>query len=99
MTKNHFYWNLQSASDVLNQIYKNAVGGIRGNYRSMPTDCPQRDDQNEEGGIPDISPAHWKMYNDNVTWNGTGIMVAEMLYAQCASLGPTASEVSVVRLD
>jgi len=30
---------------LINQIYKNAVWGIRGNYRSIPTDCPQRDER------------------------------------------------------
>ncbi|GBU07326.1 alpha-rhamnosidase [Bacteroidales bacterium] len=30
---------------TLNQIYKNASWGIKGNYRSMPTDCPQRDER------------------------------------------------------
>ena len=36
-----------STSDTtINQIYKNAFWGIRGNYRSIPTDCPQRDERN-----------------------------------------------------
>lgn len=35
-----------SCSDpVINQVYKNAFWGIRGNYRGMPTDCPQRDER------------------------------------------------------
>ena len=35
-----------SCSDpVINQVYKNAYWGIRGNYRGMPTDCPQRDER------------------------------------------------------
>jgi alpha-L-rhamnosidase len=33
------------SNDVINQIYKNARWGIRGNYRGMPTDCPQRDER------------------------------------------------------
>lgn len=33
------------SNEVINQIYKNAVWGIRGNYRGMPTDCPQRDER------------------------------------------------------
>jgi len=32
-------------NQTLNQIYKNAYWGIRGNYRSFPTDCPQRDER------------------------------------------------------
>jgi len=40
-TTGHF-----SCSDpVMNQVYKNAFWGIRGNYRGMPTDCPQRDER------------------------------------------------------
>ena len=30
---------------MINRIYKNAYWGIRGNYRGMPTDCPQRDER------------------------------------------------------
>ncbi|MBK7106938.1 MAG: family 78 glycoside hydrolase catalytic domain [Ignavibacteriae bacterium] len=33
------------SNELINQIYKNAYWGIRGNYRSMPTDCPQRDER------------------------------------------------------
>jgi alpha-L-rhamnosidase len=33
------------SDSTLNQIYKNAWWGIRGNYRSIPTDCPQRDER------------------------------------------------------
>ena len=34
-----------TSNPVINQIYKNAYWGIRGNYRGMPTDCPQRDER------------------------------------------------------
>ncbi|HJB84377.1 MAG TPA: family 78 glycoside hydrolase catalytic domain, partial [Candidatus Alistipes merdigallinarum] len=33
------------SDSTLNQIYHNAFWGIRGNYRGMPTDCPQRDER------------------------------------------------------
>lgn len=33
------------SNKVLNQIYKNAYWTIRSNYRSFPTDCPQRDER------------------------------------------------------
>ncbi|MDR1861058.1 MAG: glycoside hydrolase family 78 protein [Bacteroidales bacterium] len=37
---------LFTTSDAtINQVYKNAYWGIRGNYRGMPTDCPQRDER------------------------------------------------------
>jgi len=35
----------ESSDNVLNRVYKNAYWGIRGNYRGMPTDCPQRDER------------------------------------------------------
>jgi alpha-L-rhamnosidase len=34
-----------SSSGLLKQIYRNVVWGIRGNYRGIPTDCPQRDER------------------------------------------------------
>ncbi len=33
------------SNPLLNQIYKNIVWGTRGNYHSIPTDCPQRDER------------------------------------------------------
>ncbi len=30
---------------LLNRIYTNILWGVRGNYRSIPTDCPQRDER------------------------------------------------------
>lgn len=35
----------KSSNSMLNKIYNNAFWGIRGNYRGMPTDCPQRDER------------------------------------------------------
>ncbi|MBP5328209.1 MAG: family 78 glycoside hydrolase catalytic domain [Bacteroidales bacterium] len=37
--------SFECSNDILNAIYRNATWGIRGNYRSMPTDCPQRDER------------------------------------------------------
>ena len=37
--------SFSSSDPVMNQVYRNAFWGIRGNYRSMPTDCPQRDER------------------------------------------------------
>jgi alpha-L-rhamnosidase len=34
-----------SSNDMLNKIHHNMFWGIRGNYRSIPTDCPQRDER------------------------------------------------------
>ena len=35
----------ETSNEMVNRIYKNAFWGIRGNYRGMPTDCPQRDER------------------------------------------------------
>jgi alpha-L-rhamnosidase len=42
-----------SSSDILNRIHRNMFWGIRGNYRSIPTDCPQRDER--QGWLGDRS--------------------------------------------
>jgi alpha-L-rhamnosidase len=116
--------NFLCANDLLNRIYTNIVWGTRGNYRSMPSDCPQRDerqgwlgDRSEEckgeaylfdidplyakwrqdmadaqrtnGVIPDIAPAFWPIYSDNVTWPSSAIIIPsalERLYGDRASL-------------
>lgn len=41
------------SNPLINKIYKNAYWGIRGNYRSIPTDCPQRDER--QGWLGDRS--------------------------------------------
>ncbi|MBK8946249.1 MAG: family 78 glycoside hydrolase catalytic domain [Ignavibacteriae bacterium] len=109
------------SNELINKIYRNAFWGIRGNYRSMPTDCPQRDErhgwlgdrssesfgesyifnisnlynkwecdiqdaQNEKGSIPDVAPSYWPFYNDNTTWAGTYLFIADMLYSQYGDL-------------
>jgi alpha-L-rhamnosidase len=43
----------QSSNDTLNKIQANLYWGIRGNYRSIPTDCPQRDER--QGWLGDRS--------------------------------------------
>ena len=35
----------ETNNETINQLFKNAYWGIRGNYRGMPTDCPQRDER------------------------------------------------------
>lgn len=37
--------SFETSDEILNAVYRNAFWGIRGNYRSMPTDCPQRDER------------------------------------------------------
>ncbi|ANH83699.1 alpha-rhamnosidase [Niabella ginsenosidivorans] len=41
-----------------------------------------QDAQTQEGAIPDVAPAFWNYYSDNVTWPAAYILVADMLYQQ-----------------
>ena len=105
------------SNQVLNNIYHNIVWGVSGNYRSISTDCPQRDErqgwlgdrseesrgegylhdisalyakwvcdmhdaQKDSGSVSDVCPSYWPLYNDNVTWPSTFIIVPNMLYEQ-----------------
>jgi alpha-L-rhamnosidase len=111
----------ETSDPTLNQIYKNAYWGIRGNYKGMPIDCPQRNErmpwlgdratgaygesfifdnaklyakwlddieysQTSEGAIPDVAPAYWNYYSDNMTWPGTYLQIANTLYEQFGDL-------------
>ena len=42
-----------SSNPLLDRIHKNIFWGVRGNYRSIPTDCPQRDER--QGWLGDRS--------------------------------------------
>jgi alpha-L-rhamnosidase len=44
--------------------------------------------QRPAGAIPDVAPAYWNYYSDNMTWPGTYILVADMLYRQFADKAP-----------
>jgi len=107
------------SNPLLNGIYRNVFWGVRGNYRSIPTDCPQRDErqgwlgdraeeslgetylfdnaalyakwlqdmadaQKESGSVPDVCPAYWPIYSDNVTWPSSGVIIPNTLYRQFA---------------
>ncbi len=37
--------SFETSNKILNQIYRNTYWGLIGNYRSFPTDCPQRDER------------------------------------------------------
>ena len=42
--------------------------------------------QRADGSIPDVAPAYWRYYSDNMSWAGTYLIVAEMLYRQFGDL-------------
>jgi alpha-L-rhamnosidase len=46
------------------------------------------DAQRPDGSLPDVAPAYWNYYSDNMTWPGTYILVADMLYRQFGDLQP-----------
>lgn len=107
------------SNPLLNRIYSNVVWGVRGNYRSIPTDCPQRDErqgwlgdrseesrgetylfnnaplyakwlqdmsdaQKDSGSIPDVAPPYWPIYNDDVTWPSSAVIIPNTIYRQFA---------------
>jgi alpha-L-rhamnosidase len=113
----------ETSDQTINQVYANAVRGIRGNYKGMPVDCPQRNErqpwlgdrgigslgesyiygtsclyakwlddirysQKSDGALPDVAPAFWRYYSDNMTWPGTYILIADMLYNQFGDIRP-----------
>lgn len=113
----------ESDHPVLNQIVKNAYWGIRGNYKGMPIDCPQRnerqpwlgdrasgalgesflmengplyakwmndiaDAQRADGCIPDVAPAYFYYYTDNMTWPSAFLLGCDMLYEQYGNKRP-----------
>jgi alpha-L-rhamnosidase len=114
--------SFKCSNELINRIYTNIVWGTRGNYRSYPTDCPQRDerqgwlgDRSEEckgeaylfnisalyakwrqdmadaqrtnGSIPDVAPAYWPIYSDNVTWPSSAIIIPSALERQFGDNG------------
>lgn len=44
--------------------------------------------QRGDGSIPDVVPAFWRYYSDNMTWAGTYLMVGDMLYRQFGDIMP-----------
>ena len=41
-----------------------------------------RNAQKVDGAIPDVAPAFWRYYSDNMSWPGTIVLITEMLYKQ-----------------
>jgi alpha-L-rhamnosidase len=109
--------SFECSNPLLNRIYHNVVWGVRDNYHSIPTDCPQRDErqgwlgdrsaesrgetylfdnealyakwlqdmadeQKPDGSVSDVCPSYWPIYNDDVSWPSTSVMVPDMLYRQ-----------------
>ena len=45
-----------------------------------------RNSQKEDGAIPDVAPAFWRYYSDNMSWPGTLLLVSEMVYKQTGDI-------------
>lgn len=126
--------SFETSIDIVNRIYRNGYWGIRGNYRSMPTDCPQRNErlgwlgdratgshgesfifdnnnlyakwlndinqsQLPDGSIGDVAPNYFsRIYTDNMTWPGTYLIVADMLYRQFGNKRPIEKHYSSMKL-
>lgn len=123
---------LESSSEVLNAVWRNAYWGVRGNYKGMPVDCPQRNErmpwlgdrtngaygesfifdnanlyakwmddisqaQRWDGAIPDVAPAYWNYYSDDVTWPATMFMICDMLYRQYGDIRPIEKHFSAMK--
>lgn len=113
----------ETSDPTINEVFGNAFRGIRGNYRGMPTDCPQRDErmgwlgdrttgcygesyvfdnhllyakwnrdiretQRPSGQIPDVCPAYWQMWSDNMTWPGAFLTTADMIWQRWGDTRP-----------
>lgn len=44
--------------------------------------------QKPDGSLPDVAPAYWNYYSDSMTWPGTYLLVANMLYNQFGDMAP-----------
>jgi len=44
--------------------------------------------QREDGCIPDVAPAFWNYYSDNVTWPSVLLFASDMLYKQYGNIAP-----------
>jgi alpha-L-rhamnosidase len=44
--------------------------------------------QKQDGSIPDVAPAFWRYYSDNVTWPAAYLTIADMIWQQYGDLRP-----------
>ncbi|MFH0989444.1 MAG: glycoside hydrolase family 78 protein [bacterium] len=122
-----------TSNAIINRTYNNIVWGVKGNYRSISTDCPQRDErqgwlgdrsaeskgetylfniaalyskwiqdmadaQKENGSVSDVCPAYWPLYNDNVTWPSSTVIIPGTLLDQYADSSLIARHYSSMKL-
>ncbi|WP_163717787.1 alpha-L-rhamnosidase [Mangrovibacterium lignilyticum] len=65
---------------------ENFVFGNAALYRKWLDDIAYS--QKPDGTISDVAPAYWRYYSDNMSWCGTFLMVADMLYRHTGDTEP-----------
>ncbi|HMP92478.1 MAG TPA: family 78 glycoside hydrolase catalytic domain, partial [Phnomibacter sp.] len=55
------------------------------------------DSQTREGSIPDVAPAFWNYYTDDVTWPAAFIFISNHLYNQYADAAPIARHYAAMK--
>ncbi len=45
-----------------------------------------RNSQKEDGAIPDVAPAFWRYYSDNMSWPGTILLITQMVHQQTGDI-------------
>lgn len=54
--------------------------------------------QRADGCIPDVAPAFWYYYTDNVTWPAAFMLIGDMLYEQYGNLRPVCKHYAGMKL-
>ncbi len=57
-----------------------------------------REAQRWDGSIPDVAPAYWNYYSDDVTWPSTFFFICDMLYRQYGDLRPIEKNYEAMKL-
>ena len=62
--------SFETSNETINQIYHNVEWGTRGNYLSMPTDCPQRDERmGWQGDRAEESKGEMYIFDNSTLYN------------------------------
>jgi alpha-L-rhamnosidase len=56
-----------------------------------------REAQREDGCVPDVAPAFWNYYTDDVTWPATWLVATDMLYHQFGDRRPIEKNYAAMR--
>ncbi|KAK1445992.1 hypothetical protein CMEL01_10235 [Colletotrichum melonis] len=61
----------RSSNDKLNRLHENALWSMKGNFMSIPTDCPQRDERlGWTGDVTAFGPTSVFLYDTSGFWKG-----------------------------